>query len=448
MMRTMRQTTPTFAAGAWTSLTTTYKRVEVPLGGVVVLTIPHDPIVVRYYVMVYRTVTAQFGILSATCSPLLDGCGLLVGWTMRVRIFTLLVLLLLPICYFILSVRSSLVGNGWGGSISSSSVVLATTKNSVQQHVVGELIPIYDLLPQNRTLPPHLTPIDPSTLISHEAVPIDTAHRGGKLHIGHVLFVMDDANNLLFLQRSKEVVTCPGTWSVLGEHANSNETPMQSVLRGIREELGFVRLLNYHVTDGMNGERRGSINNNDDDDKNIGDVDTSPTEEGVYYFRSSKDDADVESSTTSKNIIRARIRNITQYPLYYIRHYGPRNNNRIDSQLTYLWSVVVTTITTTTNNGDQDVDNTTTNDIQRLMHLDAEVADHKWMNLIEASVWLANDAAKMIMVDSNKNHNNNNNNNNNVNEEDDGPDMGDFCHSTIRSLYEVGLNSILQQMSN
>ena len=88
------------------------------------------------------------------------------------------------------------------------------------------------------------------------------------------------------------------------------------------------------------------------------------------------------------------------------------------------------------------MDTTTTNDIQRLMHLDAEVADHKWMNLIEASVWLANDAAKMIMVDSNKNHNNN------VNEEDDGPDMGDFCHSTIRSLYEVGLNSILQQMSN
>ena len=258
---------------------------------------------------------------------------------------------------------------------------------------------------------------------------------------------MDDAHNLLFLQRSKEVVTCPGTWSVLGEHANSNETPMISVLRGIQEELGFVRLLNYVDIDGMNGERRESINNND---KNISDIDTTTlTEEGVYYFRSSKDDADVESST-SNSIIRARIRNITQYPLYYIRHYGPRNNNRIDSQLTYLWSVVVSTITTTTNNVDQDVDTTTTttNDIQRLMHLDAEVADHKWMNLIEASVWLANDAAKMIMVDSNKNHNSININNNNVNDEDDGPDMGDFCHSTIRSLYEVGLNSILEQMSN
>lgn len=332
------------------------------------------------------------------------------------------------------------MGNGWGSSISSSSVVLAATKSSVQQHV-GELVPIYDLLPQDQTLPPHLTPIDPSTLISHEAVSIDKAHRGGKLHIGHVLFVMDDAYDLLFLQRSRDVITCPGTWSVLGEHANSNETPMQSVLRGIQEELGFVRLLNYIDIDGMNGERRESNNNNNDnnDNKNISDIGTTLTEEGVYYFRSSKDDADVESST-SNNIIRARIQNITQYPLYYIRHYGPRNNNRIDSQLTYLWSVVVTTITTTTNNVDQDVD--TTNDIQRLMHLDAEVADHKWMNLIEASVWLANDAAKMIMVDSNKNHNNNN-----VNEEDDGPDMGDFCHSTIRSLYEVGLNSILQQMS-
>ena len=177
------------------------------------------------------------------------------GHDMRVRIIAQLALLLLPICYFLLSVRSSLVGNGWGSSISSSSVVLAATKYSVH---AGELIPIYDILPQkNRTLPPHLTPIDPSALImSHEAVSIDEAHRGGKLHVGHVLFVMDDAHNLLFLRRSRDVITCPGTWSVLGEHANGNETPMQVVLRGIREELGLVRLLNYVDIDGMNGERR------------------------------------------------------------------------------------------------------------------------------------------------------------------------------------------------
>jgi hypothetical protein len=256
---------------------------------------------------------------------------------------------------------------------------------------------------------------------------------------------MDNAYNLLFLQRSQVVVTCPSTWSVLGEHANRDETPIQSVLRGIQEELGFVPLFNYHDND---------MDNIDDTNKyrrmkNGNDNDTHLTkeEEGVYYFHSSND-VDIESSS----IIRATIQNITHYPLYYIRHYGPRNNNRIDSQLTYLWSVVVTTtITTTTtnknNSNDQEEVDTTSN-IQQLMHLDAEVADYKWMNIIEASEWLANDvAAKMIMVDSNKNDIINNSNVNN--EEDDGPDMGDFCHSTIRSLYEVGLNSILQQqMSN
>jgi hypothetical protein len=241
---------------------------------------------------------------------------------------------------------------------------------------------------------------------------------------------MDNAYNLLFLQRSQDVVTCPSTWSVLGEHANRDETPIQSVLRGIQEELGFVPLLNYHDHDNVDNDtnkyRRMKNGNNNDNHLT--------KEEGVYYFHSSKD-IDTLAPTTNSNIIRVTIQNITHYPLYYIRHYGPRNNNRVDSQLTYLWSVVVTPTITTNNNS---------NDIQRLMHLDAEVADYKWMNIIEAYKWLANDdAAKMIMADNSSNTNVND-------EEDDGPDMGDFCHSTIRSLYEVGLNSILQQqmMSN
>jgi hypothetical protein len=262
---------------------------------------------------------------------------------------------------------------------------------------------------------------------------------------------MDNAYNLLFLQRSQDVVTCPGTWSVLGEHANMDETPIQSVLRGIQEELGFVPLLNYHNDmDNVDNENSRRMKNGNINDTHL------TEEEGVYYFRPSKD-IDTLSPTTNSNsnIIRVTIQNITHYPLYYIRHYGPRNNNRIDSQLTYLWSVVVTpTITATTtnkNNGNDQEDVDTTSNIQRLMQLDAEVADYKWMNIIEASEWLANDdAAKMIMVDSSNKNNNSNNNNVNVNnDEDDGPDMGDFCHGTIRSLYEVGLNSILQQqMSN
>lgn len=217
-------------------------------------------------------------------------------------------------------------------------------------------------------------------------------------------------------------------------------------------------MLNYHdivggIIDEIHGEQRESNSNNNNNNKNNNDT---LTDEGFYYFRSSKDVNMGTTTTTSSsslllptsnsNIIRVTIQNITQYPLYYIRHYGPRNNNRIDSQLTFLWSVIVSTTTssTTTTNGDQQgVD--TTNYIQQLISLDAEVADYKWMNLIQAIEWLANDAKHMIMVDSNKNHHENIGD---EDDDDDGPDIGDFCHSTIRSLYEVGLNSILQRMSN
>ena len=54
--------------------------------------------------------------------------------------------------------------------------------------------------------------------------------------------MMDASGSLLFLQRSDKVVTCPATWSMLGEHSNVGENSMETVVRGLEEELGFVAL--------------------------------------------------------------------------------------------------------------------------------------------------------------------------------------------------------------
>ena len=53
---------------------------------------------------------------------------------------------------------------------------------------------------------------------------------------------MDSSGKVLFLQRSANVVTCPGTWSILGEHSIVGENARETVVRGVEEELGFIAL--------------------------------------------------------------------------------------------------------------------------------------------------------------------------------------------------------------
>ena len=63
--------------------------------------------------------------------------------------------------------------------------------------------------------------------------------------------------------------------------------------------------------------------------------------------------------------------------------------------------------------------------------LDDEVANHKWVMVEEARDWYADDARrynKAFKSDGDV--------------RDDGPDAGDFCHETVRLLYEAGLASI------
>ena len=148
--------------------------------------------------------------------------------------------------------------------------------------------------------------------------------------------------------------------------------------------------------------------------------DIDPTSAFVVCIRS-KDDDDASSP------LRITIRNATQDPLYYIRHYGPRNDNRVDSQLTYMWYASFP-------KDHNEID----------WQLDGEVADHKWMSLDDAAEWLLNDA-KTTDNDSEGVRNTGEGLLGGVG--NDGPDRGDFCHMTIRSLYAVGLRNILQEMS-
>ena len=118
---------------------------------------------------------------------------------------------------------------------------LSTIQTTTTHEIIEEQIPIYDVPPPYsiETLP-HLTPLDPSRLISRGSYPIDVTHRNGYLHTGHVLYIMDLSGRILFLQRSNDVVTCPGTWSLLGEHSVVGENDRESVVRGVEEELGFI----------------------------------------------------------------------------------------------------------------------------------------------------------------------------------------------------------------
>ena len=194
---------------------------------------------------------------------------------------------------------------------------------------------------------------------------------------------MDSSGKVLFLQRSANVVTCPGTWSILGEHSIVGENARETVVRGVEEELGFIAL-NF-------------------DESNF---------KGAWT-------ADFHPRNEMLDTLHVTIQNLTEFPLYYIRHYGPRNDNRIDRQLTYLWVVQFPK-----------------NYYEISWQLDDEVADHKWISLDEVGTWLSQDARKGV-------------NNTGISSgggslhDDDGPDEGDFCHKTIRSLYEKGLENML-----
>ncbi len=135
----------------------------------------------------------------------------------------------------------------------------------------------------------HLDLIDPSkSLKAGGYKSIDSTHREGLIHIGSWIAITDTSLNsdnpqILLLKRGEELVTCPNTWGLVGEHSFRNEEPIETVKRGIKEELGesFSELVNEY----------------------------------------------------------GHIQNMTAAPVYYERDYGSELENRIDRQVTYLWLV-------------------------------------------------------------------------------------------------------------
>ncbi|KAL3817475.1 hypothetical protein ACHAXA_001482 [Cyclostephanos tholiformis] len=337
------------------------------------------------------------------------------------------------------SSSSSSSSSSLKSSMTTTTTTTTTTTNDRDKDISPwEMLPTYDLPPRRHPSPPihHLTPIDPSALIPTGASNIDVAHRRGELHVGHVLFVMDVGGYVLFLKRSTNVVTCPDTWSVLGEHANIDESPHDAAMRGIAEELGFVVVVDDVDVVGASSASNATMTNIDG---GAGGVDAFPppaTGTFVARFRprigggEGRDDAGEDDDDDDDGDIRpphppppplplvVTLRNATRYPLYYIRRYGARNDDRVDRQLTYLWYV------TFPKRHDEIP-----------LRLDDEVADHVWMRLDDAREWISNDSIEGGDVV------------NRDDDDDDGPDRGDFCHGTIRSLYEAGLENILRESS-
>lgn len=218
-----------------------------------------------------------------------------------------------------------------------------------------EDLTIYELPESFIVQPAHLTPVDPTALIELGTESIDAAHKKGFLHTGAVLFVTDSSGKILVMKRSASVVTCPNTWSIVGEHSIAGEDSNYTPIRALKEELGLSISEHY-----------------------------------------------------------AQIQNMTDFPLYYIRHYGARNGNRIDRQLTYMWLVTLP-------QRHEEISWT----------LDHEVADSKWITLRSFDEWLREDEK-------------NDNTINLSSKEDDGPPNGDFCHRTIRSLLKLGIERLKQ----
>eukprot|EP00927_Polykrikos_kofoidii_P068495 TRINITY_DN63863_c0_g1_i1.p1 TRINITY_DN63863_c0_g1~~TRINITY_DN63863_c0_g1_i1.p1 ORF type:complete len:288 (-),score=32.16 TRINITY_DN63863_c0_g1_i1:25-888(-) len=207
----------------------------------------------------------------------------------------------------------------------------------------NEDLRVFDF-PPSLPEPSHLAPLNPSFLKwRSELLPIDRVHREGLVHTGSWISVTDPTGTvILLLKRGPMRFTCPNTWELVGEHSQRDEKPEQTARRAISEVLG-------------------------------------------------------EKVLESVSLIST----LTKYPLYFLRHYGPKNGNKVDRQLTYLWRVQL---------------NKPYREIELDMDLDDEVADHRWIELNALERWLERDGETLANSSSR-----------------DTAEL-DFCHSTIRLL--------------
>lgn len=140
---------------------------------------------------------------------------------------------------------------------------------------------VYDLVSDENDFQ-FLDEIDPDTSLQSKGyyLTIDQAHRQGKFHMGAWIHLTDSSGDkVLLLKRGPNLVTCPNSWGLIGEHTQRDETPLETVQRALVEE----------VWGGSNA-----------------------TYEDIRW-----------------------IQNLTEFPVYYYRDYG----DRVDRQLTYVYDV-------------------------------------------------------------------------------------------------------------
>jgi len=110
-----------------------------------------------------------------------------------------------------------------------------------------------------------------------------------------------------------------------------------------------------------------------------------------------------------------RIRNVTALPLYYERHYGEANGGRIDRQVTYVWLVEMN-LGARKISRDGNYESTIDQIIEEdgFFEFDSEVAETKWLPIDELEQWVKEDT----------------------------DDKKFFCHETIISLTNLGLERL------
>mmetsp|Transcript_18900 Transcript_18900/g.27972 ORF Transcript_18900/g.27972 Transcript_18900/m.27972 type:complete len:271 (+) Transcript_18900:343-1155(+) len=124
--------------------------------------------------------------------------------------------------------------------ILSTGLRLSTWADSTDKHPP---LRVYDFVPGYQEQP-HLTPIDvTATLIPQQQfLPIDQVHQNGLIHSGTWINVRDSEGKYLVLKRGPKLVTCPNSFSLLGEHAQGAEKPTEIARRAVMEELGYPML--------------------------------------------------------------------------------------------------------------------------------------------------------------------------------------------------------------
>jgi isopentenyldiphosphate isomerase len=76
-------------------------------------------------------------------------------------------------------------------------------------------------------------------------VSINELHEQDLVHRAVRIVVIDSRDRILMLRRESSVTTCPGAWTLVGEHRRPAESVAQACHRGVLEELGAPPDMNF-----------------------------------------------------------------------------------------------------------------------------------------------------------------------------------------------------------